>query len=90
VENVSEERIYTVPLGRAWIGPKWKRAKKAISILKQFVDRHMKPTEIIINPEVNEAIWVRGIKKPPRKIRVKLTKDEEGVVEVSLAEGERK
>ncbi len=82
------ERIYTVPLGRAWIVQKFRRAEKAMSVLKQFTERHMKPTEIIIDPSVNEAIWARGIKNPPRKIRVKMSKDSEGVVTVELAEAE--
>jgi large subunit ribosomal protein L31e len=80
------ERIYTVPLGRAWIAQKYRRAEKAIFVLKQFTKRHMKSTEIIIDPNVNEAIWARGIKNPPRKIRVKMTKDSDGVVTVQLAE----
>jgi large subunit ribosomal protein L31e len=80
------ERIYTVPLRRAWIAQKYRRAEKAIFVLKQFTERHMKPTDIIIDPSVNEAIWARGIKSPPRKIRVKMTKDNEGVVLVELAE----
>jgi large subunit ribosomal protein L31e len=80
------ERIYTVPLTRAWIAQKFRRAEKAMSVLKQFTERHMKPTEIIIDPSVNEAIWARGIKNPPRKIRVKMTKDSDGVVTETLAE----
>jgi large subunit ribosomal protein L31e len=80
------ERIYTVPLGRAWIAQKYRRAEKAMFVLKQFTERHMKPTDIIIDPSVNEAIWARGIKNPPRKIRVKMTKDNEGIVLVELAE----
>ncbi|UCH56820.1 MAG: 60S ribosomal protein L31 [Candidatus Bathyarchaeota archaeon] len=83
-----EERIYTVPLSRAWVAPPYRRAEKAISLLREFVQRHMKPEEIIIQPTVNEAIWARGIKKPPRRIRVRLSKDEEGAVTVSLAEAE--
>lgn len=83
-----EERIYTVPLGRAWIGEKYKRANKAMSLLKKFVKRHMKSTDIIIQPEVNHALWSQGIKNPPRKIRLKMSKDEDGVVTVGLAEGE--
>jgi large subunit ribosomal protein L31e len=80
------ERIYTVPLRKAWIAQKYRRAEKAMFILKQFTERHMKPTEIIIDPSVNEAIWAKGIKSPPRKIRVKMTKDSDGLVTVQLAE----
>jgi len=56
--------------------------------LKAFIQRHMKSESIIIDPKVNELIWRRGIEKPPRRIRVKVSKDEEGVVKVSLAEAE--
>ena len=80
------ERIYTIPLRKAWIAQKYRRAEKAMFILKQFTERHMKPTEIIIDPSVNEAIWSKGIKSPPRKIRVKMTKDSDGLVTVELAE----
>lgn len=83
-----EERIYTVPLGRAWVAPRYRRAEKAITVLRRFVQRHMKPGSIIIDPTVNEAIWERGITNPPRKIRVRLSKDDENVVTVTLAEAE--
>lgn len=81
-----EERIYTIPLVRAWVVPKYRRSEKAITVLREFVQRHMKPESIIIDTKVNEAIWSRGIENPPRKVRVKLSKDEEGAVTVALAE----
>lgn len=80
------ERIYTVPLGRAWIAQKFRRAEKAMMVLKEFSERHMEPSELIIDPSVNEAIWARGIKNPPRKLRVKMTKDSDGVVIVTMPE----
>jgi large subunit ribosomal protein L31e len=81
-----EERVYTVPLGKAWLVPRWRRTEKAVTVLRKFIERHMKPMGVIIEPKVNEFIWARGITKPPRKIRVKMTKDDAGVVTVSLAE----
>ncbi|MEM1674800.1 MAG: 50S ribosomal protein L31e [Candidatus Bathyarchaeia archaeon] len=88
-EDIVEERIYTVPLNRAWIRPRTKRAPRAIRLLKAFIRRHMKVNEesIKILNEVNERIWSRGIQKPPRRIVVRVTKDKEGTVTVHLAEG---
>jgi large subunit ribosomal protein L31e len=80
------ERVYTVPLGKAWINKRYRRSDRAIRELKRFTNRHMKPTEIIIDPAVNEYIWARGIQKPPRKIRVKMSRDDEGVVTITLVE----
>jgi len=89
-EEIVEERIYTVPLSRAWIGPRQKRAPRAVRLLRKFILRHMKIDEesLKISNEVNEHLWSRGIQKPPRKIRVRAIKDNEGIVTVRLAEGE--
>ena len=89
-EDIVEERIYTVPLSRAWIGPRNKRAPRAIRILRNFIMRHMKVDEdsLKISNEVNERVWSRGIQKPPRKIRIRAVKDSEGIVTIRLAEGE--
>lgn len=96
-EDIIEERIYTVPLRKAWISPPNKRAPRAMRILKNFMVRHMKletrgeeeePKRLIVSNEVNERIWSRGIEKPPRKIRVRAAKDKEGNVTIYLAEGD--
>ena len=80
IGEVLEERLYTVPLGRVKNTPINKRAKRAVNMLREFVVRHMKPEGLSIDPELNELIWKRGIEKPPRKIRIRVTKDREGLV----------
>ena len=97
-QGIIEERFYTIPLRKAWISPRKKRAPKAVRIVKSFVLKHMKvrteaegeeeAEKLVIDNEVNEKLWNRGIEKPPRKIRVRVVKDKEGVVTVLLAEGD--
>lgn len=99
-EEIVEERIYTIPLRRAWISPRKKRAPRAIRIVRSFIQRHMKVEtgvkaeeeeeegRLVISNEVNEKLWSRGIEKPPRNIRVRAVKDKEGVVTLYLAEGD--
>ena len=101
-EEIIEERIYTIPLGKAWIAPPNKRAARAMRMIKSFITKHMKleprvtweeeggeePKELSISNEVNERVWKRGIGKPPRKIRVRAAEDKEGKVTVYLAEGD--
>jgi large subunit ribosomal protein L31e len=87
-EEIIDERIYTVPLRRAyWTGSRLRRSNRAVRILRKFVERHMKPEEIVIQAEVNEKIWSRGIQKPPRRIRIRATKNSDNLVRVYLAEG---
>jgi large subunit ribosomal protein L31e len=100
-EEFVEERIYTIPLGKAWVRPPKKRAPRAMHLVKAFITKHMKLAmrveeeeeeeelpRLIINDDVNEKVWSRGIEKPPRKIRVRAAKDKDGNVTVFLAEGE--
>jgi len=76
--EVVEERIYTVPL---WKVIRYKRglhrAKRAAKFLRDFVSRHMKNPNVKISPEVNEVIWNRGIRNPPRRITVKVIRTSE-------------
>jgi large subunit ribosomal protein L31e len=81
-----QERIYTVPLKEALNAQRYRRSERAVMVLKAFAVRHMKAKEVSIDTSVNEAIWARGIKSPPHKIRVKMTKDDEGKVTISMAE----
>jgi len=87
-EEIVEEKIYTIPLSKAWISPKKKRAPHATRLVKNYIHRHMKPDALIISNEVNERIWRRGIEKPPKKIRVRAAKNEEGTVTLYLAESD--
>jgi len=81
-----EERIYVVPLSRAKEAPRYARSKKAISVLREFVRKHMKSEKIVIDPKLNEIIWKRGARKPPSRIRVKVVKEDDGTVKVFSAE----
>jgi large subunit ribosomal protein L31e len=99
-EEIVEERVYTVPLGKAWIMPPRKRTPRAMRMLRAFITKHMKleakkegeeeeePRTLVISNEVNEKMWERGVEKPPRKIRVRAAKDKEGNITVYLAEGD--
>ncbi|MDG6994809.1 MAG: 60S ribosomal protein L31 [Nitrososphaerota archaeon] len=78
------ERVYTVPLSRAWITARHKRTRRAVNILKEYAEKHMKSSEIKIDTNLNEELWKRGITKPPRRITVRMEKDEDGVVTISL------
>jgi large subunit ribosomal protein L31e len=78
-------RIYMVPLRRAFEAPKYRRTKVAVRIIREFTTRHMKATEVKIEKGVNEMIWSRGITNPPRRIRLEMERDEDGVVSVRLA-----
>jgi len=79
------ERVYNVPLRKEFRKvPRWKKTKKAVSALRQFLSRHMKSKDIKIGKEVNEKLWQHGIKNPPHHIKVNVKKDENGVVTANL------
>ncbi|MFH1821175.1 MAG: 50S ribosomal protein L31e [Methanobacteriota archaeon] len=81
-----EEKIFVIPLGEVKRAPHYKRARRAAKIVREYLVRHMKSEEIKLDPKINEKLFERGVKKPPTKIRVKAIKDEDGLVNASLAE----
>jgi large subunit ribosomal protein L31e len=78
-----EEKIFNIPLRKAFEERRNKRAKYASKIARDFLIKHMKTQNIKIGKSINEAIWKRGINKPPRQVRVHVLK-EEGIVYAEL------
>lgn len=79
------ERTYNVPLRKEFQkAPKYKRAKKAITALKQFLAKHMKTDEVKIGRNLNEFIWNQGIKNPPHHVKVNVVKDDDNIAKAEL------
>ena len=85
------ERTYNVPLRRYFQKEKYyKRTKRAVSGLREFLCQHMKvekyekDTKVKIGKYLNQLIWKNGIKNPPHHVRVKVTKDDKGIVFAEL------
>lgn len=98
-EKIVLERKYNIPLRHEFKKvAEWKRAKKAMKAVKEFLARHMKaPIENIkVSKWVSQEIWKRGEKNPPHHIKVKAEKNINGIVRAELeilpkkAEEERK
>lgn len=79
-------RIYTINFSKAWLTPKHKRTDRVINMIKEFAIKHMKSSQIKIDQELNRYIWERGKTNPPRKVRVRIVKDEDDQVIISLYE----
>jgi len=77
------ERVYTINLGKALLSQSQHRAVRAINMIKEFARHHMKVEQIKIEEELAHQIWAKGVRSPPRKIRVRMSKTDEGYVLVS-------
>ena len=84
-------REYVVPLRKSFTRvPEYKKAKKAVKYLKQFLAKHMKVEDrdlnkVKIDKYLNNEIWHRGIRKPLPRVKV-IAEKKEGIVYVRLAE----
>ncbi len=88
MSNVEETiaRIYTINFSKAWLTPKHRRTDRVVNMIKEFAVKHMKSSQIKIDQELNRYIWEKGKTNPPRKVRVRIVKDEDDQVIVSLYE----
>ncbi|MCK9569247.1 50S ribosomal protein L31e [Candidatus Pacearchaeota archaeon] len=85
------EREYVIPLRKEWMKvPRYRKTNKAVKAVKEFLARHMKIRDrdlnkIKVDRYVNELLWMRGVKNPPSKIKVKAIKEGD-VVRVELVD----
>ena len=76
-----------VPLRKAWNITRFKRAPRAMQIIREHVIQHLsvrEDEEVWIDPSVNEHIWSRGIENPPRKIKLHVTRHDEPDIPIEV------
>lgn len=81
------ERTYTIPLRKEFRkAPRYRRAKKAVNAVKAFLMKHMKADEknLKLGKYLNLELWKHGMKNPPCRVRINVTKDEKGIVKAEL------
>lgn len=82
---MADEKTFIIPLRKGTQkAPKYRRAKKAINVLREYLVKHMKTEDIRIGTSINLKMWERGIKNPPHKLKITATKDDKGVVTAEL------
>ncbi|KAG2109021.1 ribosomal protein L31e-domain-containing protein [Suillus discolor] len=70
-------REYTIHLHKL-------RAPWAVKSVVDFARKSMGTTDVRLDPKLNQALWARGVKSVPHRIRVKLERkrnDDEGAKE---------
>jgi ribosomal protein L31E len=87
--KVELEREYIVPMRKGFMNvPHYRRAKKAVKTLKEFMVKHMNirdgdTRKVKVNIHLNNEIWFRGIRNPLHKIKV-IAKKIDGIVYVEM------
>src|SRR3989338_997434 len=79
------EQTYNIPLrSEVMKAPRYKRAKKAVRAVREFLIRHSGSSDIRLGKHLNEKLWQQGIKNVPHFIKVDTIKDGKGTVTAEL------
>ncbi len=79
------ERTYNIPLRKGYRkAPKYKRANKAIRVIREFLQRHMKSKNVKLGPYLNQEVLKHGRKNVPHHVEVKTVKEKD-IVKAELA-----
>lgn len=85
--EIKLQRVYNIPLRKITEGtPRYRKAKRAIHGIREFLARHMKAEEkdIKLGEYLNMKVWERSIRNIPHHVKVDVTKDSEGKVKAEL------
>ena len=75
VKLAANEKVFNIPLKEAHKKSERKRTRYAVTIVRNFLKKSMKAEEVKLGRRLNEKIWERSMKHPPRNVRVKAVKD---------------
>ncbi|MBI2176113.1 60S ribosomal protein L31 [Candidatus Woesearchaeota archaeon] len=79
------ERTLTINVRHAVIKvPAYRRAKKAVTAVREFLQQHMKSENVKLGKYLNLKLWEHGIKNPAMRVTVVAKKDDKGVVTAEL------
>ena len=81
------ERTLTINIRKEILKvPKYKRAKKAVTAVREFLQQHMKATQknVKLGKHLNLKLWEHGIKNPVTRVTVLAKKDDKGIVTAEL------
>lgn len=84
----SNEKILVLNLRDVKEASRIRRAPYAARLIKRMVARHAKVDEdkVKLSDGLNKVLWERGIQDPPVKLKVKVTKRDDGTVLVEYQE----
>src|SRR3989344_8780632 len=75
VKLAANEKVFNIPLKEAHKKSERERTRYAVTIVRNFLKRSMSVEEVKLGSKLNEKIWERSMKHPPRNVRVKAVKD---------------
>ncbi len=82
---MSEKRwSLTLNLREAYEAKKWRRAKRAINLIRRKALRVAKAKRVVVDETLTHLIWSRGVERPPRKVQVVIEKVDEETAKVSV------
>ncbi|KAK9810360.1 hypothetical protein WJX72_009390 [[Myrmecia] bisecta] len=68
-------REYTINLHKRLHNTTFKkRAPKAVKEIKKFASKVMKTSDVRVDVKLNKAVWSRGIKNVPTRLRVHISR----------------
>jgi len=82
------ERIYSIPVKLFLVGkPRMKRHTSTAGVVRRFAAKHLKVSEekVRMDGRVAEALSKSGRSRLLKKIKVKMSKDKDGLVLIELA-----
>ncbi|KAI8910654.1 hypothetical protein PhCBS80983_g03638 [Powellomyces hirtus] len=73
--NEVVSREYTIHMHKHVFGRTFKkRAPTAVKAIREFATKTMGTSDVRLDPSLNKAVWARGIKAVPHRIRVRLSR----------------
>jgi len=72
-----KEEYIIVDLSDALSSPIGQRSQKAVALIRKAVTKRFKVPQVNIDPYLNSKIWARSRSRPPRRIKIEVTVEDD-------------
>jgi len=84
---MESEKVFSISFRSVFGAPRRERARRAVTLVREYVEKHLGTPVVKIGPALNETVWADGIQNIPKKVKIHVkVSDDKATATAELAD----
>lgn len=62
--------MFSISFRSVFGAPRRERARRAVTLVREYLEKHLGTSVVKIGPALNETVWADGIQNIPKKVKI--------------------
>lgn len=67
---MESEKVFNISFRSVFGAPRRERARRAVTLVREYLEKHLGTSVVKIGPALNETVWADGIQNIPKKVKI--------------------